>query len=138
MALYSGGITDILISSGVSILSWLALRIVTQTKLDDFLAICSPLMGKDELDQGEKLGSEEYDRIYRLVTLSDQRSSKDHFDRTLMAIFLFQCLRATGYFEQHQSQDAQSITEQEVLIGTLILRHLQQMQFNAHEIHDFL
>ena len=129
---------DILLSAGVSILSWLSLRIITQTKLEDFLSICSSLIGKDELADGEKLGNAEYDSIYHLVALTDLRTGKDHFNRTLMAIFLFQCLRAVGYFHQHQSQEAQSISEEEVLIGTLILRHLQQMQFNAHEIYDFL
>jgi len=55
-----------------------------------------------------------------------------------MALFLLKCLREGGYFGPNQYDDYLSIGEEEVFIATLLLRHLQLLQFNAHEIHEFL
>lgn len=82
-----------------------------------------------------------YDSIYHLATLSHVRSDKDFFDRTFMALFLFQCLRASGFLptsHHRYDEDALNITEDEIYIASLLLRHLQLLQFNAHEIHEFL
>lgn len=69
------------------------------------------------------------------------RPDKDFFDRTFMALFLFQCLRASGFLptgQQRYEEDALNITEDELFIASLLLRHLQSLQFNAHEIHEFV
>ena len=142
-----GGIIDILVASGVSILSWVALRILTQGKLEYFLDKKAKLEQFEgnfsempHLDE-DNSGSVDYERVYRLATLSHLRKDKDFFDRTFMAIFLFQCLRATGFLPMAQNrhiEDAQNITEEEIFIASLILRHLQLLQFNAHEIHEFV
>jgi hypothetical protein len=57
-----------------------------------------------------------------------------------MALFLFQCLRASGYLQtRHRyEEDSLNITEDEIYFATLILHHLQLLQFNAHEIHEFV
>lgn len=143
-----GGIIDILTASGVSILSWIALRILTQGKLDDFLEKRGRLEQLEDnpseiprLIGGQSEGAVDYERVYQLATLSHLRKDKDFFDRTFMAMFLFQCLRASGYLPMAQDrhvQDPQNITEDELFIATLILRHLQFLQFNAHEIHEFV
>ena len=124
----------------MSVLSWVALRILTQGKYEDFLAKRAQLEqndGHDSLYQPD-----DYRSVYHLATLSNMRSSRDFFDRTVMALFLFQCLRASGYLPSSRSryddEDAQSITEDEIYIASLILRHLQLLQFNAHEIHEFV
>ena len=69
------------------------------------------------------------------------RTDKDFFDRTFMALFLFQCLRASGFlptYKHRYDENDKSITEDEIYIASLILRHLQLLQFNAHEIHYFV
>lgn len=143
----TGGIVDILHASGVSILSWVALRILTQGTLEYFLEKKAKLeqLGEDpgEMPHNSEEKSEtiDYERVFQLATLSHLRKDKDFFDRTFMAIFLFQCLRASGFLPMAQNRhidDAQNITEEEIFIATLILRHLQLLQFNAHEIHEFV
>lgn len=140
--LYKGGIVDILTASGSSILSWIALRILTKGKLEDFL------LTREELEKGDGSSSrvghqqqaDNYSSIYHLATLSHLRSDKDFFDRTFMALFLFQCLRASGFLptRHRYEEDALNITEDEIYIASLLLRHLQLLQFNAHEIHEFV
>ena len=134
-----GGIIDIMIASGSSILSWIALRILTKGKMEDFLE------AREELEKGDgrlccAQKPDNYSNIYHLATLSHLRSDKDFFDRTFMALFLFQCLRASGYLQtRHRSEeDSLNITEDEIYFATLILHHLQLLQFNAHEIHEFV
>lgn len=133
--LLSGGIINILTASGASILAWVALRILTQGRLSDFLNLRSTL--SDSASKVEVYPPEDYRSVYHLVTLSDLRPTKDYFDRTLMALFLFQCLRASGYVT-YQPDDPQSITEEELFVASLLLHHLQLLQFNAHEIHEFM
>lgn len=136
-----GGIVDILTASGVSILSWVALRILTQGKLEDFLSMRGQLDDSNGHVRIPPRQPDDYTSIYHLATLSDMRQDKDFFDRTFMAVFLFQCLRASGFLptaHQRYDEDALDISEDELYIGSLLLRHLQLLQFNAHEIHEFV
>ena len=41
-----------------------------------------------------------------------------------------------AYFDTDKSDG--SISEEEIWIASLLLRHLQLVQFNAHEIHEFI
>lgn len=136
---YECGIVDILTASGSSILSWIALRILTKGKLEDFLA------AREQLEKGDGMRlaqqrADDYSCIYHLATLSHLRSDKDFFDRTFMALFLFQCLRASGFLptRHRYEEDALNITDDEIFVASLLLRHLQLLQFNAHEIHEFV
>jgi hypothetical protein len=138
----AGGIIDYMIASGSSILSWIALRILTKGKMEDFLEAREEL--EKDGDGGRLLASarnpDSYSGIYHLATLSHLRSDKDFFDRTFMALFLFQCLRASGYLQTRfrYEEDSLDITEDEIYFASLLLRHLQLLQFNAHEIHEFV
>lgn len=51
-----------------------------------------------------------------------------------MAIFLFKCLKAGGYFG-HDTVD-EKLPEEEIFIIKLLLRHLQVSQFNSHEVSE--
>ncbi|XP_046652353.1 SET and MYND domain-containing protein 4-like [Daphnia pulicaria] len=139
---YECGIIDYMIASGSSILSWIALRILTKGKMEDFLEAREEL--EKDGDGGRLLASarnpDSYSGIYHLATLSHLRSDKDFFDRTFMALFLFQCLRASGYLQTRfrYEEDSLNITEDEIYFASLLLRHLQLLQFNAHEIHEFV
>ena len=49
------------------------------------------------------------------------------------------CLRLVGYYEEYGLNlfKNQKPTEQEMIIGSMILRNLQVLQFNAYEICEF-
>lgn len=107
---------DLLIGSGMSVLSLAALRTMTQKSVDDV--------------HRNKEG------WYALCTNGSKRSGADFLQRTLMAAFLLRCLQKAGFFKT--SGDAVVPTEQEYQVGELLLHHLQVLQFNAHEIYETL
>lgn len=127
---------DLLIGSGMSILSYGALRLITQNKLEQIL-------------DGYK--NKNKDGINSLCTNANQRKSQDFLQRTLMAAFLLRCLQKSGYFNNDRD-DGKLLTfyhfflwmtfftviptENEYIIGELLLFYLQILQFNAHEIYE--
>nr|XP_018910791.1 PREDICTED: SET and MYND domain-containing protein 4 [Bemisia tabaci] len=120
---------DLMIGAGMSILCFIALRIITQQKLDFFLRV------KDKLKDPKSC---DYAQLYNLVTHSDKRSSEDLFQRTLMSLFLLHILKKSGYFGLEATSFTEKLSATEVFIGSLIIRHLQLLQFNAHEIYEML
>merc|ERR550519_2091326 len=52
-----------------------------------------------------------------------------------MALCLLKILKDTSYFPQKSSADI--FTSDEVFIGSLMMRHMNVLQFNAHEIYEF-
>lgn len=74
---------DLLIGSGMSILSHTALRMITQTELGKCLEIY-----KDRSKE----------KVYSLCTNAKIRPAEDFLQRTLMAAFLLRCLQKGGYF----------------------------------------
>lgn len=77
--------------------------------------------------------SDDYRRVYGLIRHEDKRDDKSYFQNAFMATFLIDLLRAAGYFELDEN-----IEDSATFIGTLILRNLQFLQFNSHEIFDLL
>ncbi|XP_044577673.1 SET and MYND domain-containing protein 4-like isoform X2 [Cotesia glomerata] len=165
----------LLIGSGMSILSMLTLRMVTQVGLQGCLQLFQRVCEKDsavnnvnsekcqsnlsksskrrlrkkKLKESSQQASPDHfsvkseeefnkrenvdDRAYDLVTLDSKRTNLDFFERTLMAIFLVKCLQRVDFLE-NTSQD--SPTGNEVAVAALLLRNLQLLQFNAHEIFE--
>nr|CAD7201939.1 unnamed protein product [Timema douglasi] len=123
---------DLLIGSGMSILCHVALRMVTQAGEQFFLDRRQDLTShsKEILPPSDK-----YLAVHSLVTHADKRKPKEFFQRTLMAVFLLKCLQKSGYFST-PSIDQTCLSEEELLIGSLLLRHLQLLQFNAHEVYE--
>ncbi|KAJ8968518.1 hypothetical protein NQ317_004394 [Molorchus minor] len=111
---------DLLLGSGMSILSHTAFRMITQNNLDRCLEIY-----KDRSKE----------KVYSLCTNASIRQPIDFFQRTLMAAFLLRCLQKSGYF---RATDRNRIlpSEEEYQVGELLLFHLQMLQFNAHEIYE--
>ncbi|XP_076239084.1 protein-lysine N-methyltransferase SMYD4 [Calliopsis andreniformis] len=178
---YECKILALMIGSGMSVLSTLALRMATQNGLGKCLKICQALSQRKvnkneeimeafpgteaeteaklsksakrrmrrkklrESKYGETLDSEklqgnlEEDRIdlraYELVTHEKQRTDIDFLERSLMAAFLLKCLQIVGFFE-NPSKDNEPPSEQEIAVGSLLLKHLQVLQFNAHEFFE--
>ncbi|PSN41945.1 hypothetical protein C0J52_06418 [Blattella germanica] len=141
---------DLLVGSGMSILCHLALRMITQNSLQHFKDIKDSLQ-ESFMEFSSKPGyyfinfiirmilsiysTGSYASIYNLVTHADRRPAEDFLHRTLMALFLLRCLQDTDFFPDN-SKSSDSLNQDEIYIGSLLLRHLQLLQFNAHEIFE--
>ena len=69
-----------------------------------------------------------------LVGLHEQRWPEDLLTRSAMALVLLGILRASGYFGIAKiSTSADTYTNNELFIGSLLLRHLQVLLFNMPE-----
>lgn len=91
------GVLDVFIGSGMSMLSWLAVRMLTQRGGSaDFLRWRQTLESTST-DVSNDAEAEAYRRVYGLVTLETSRSPAEFFDRTVVAIFLLKCLRTSGF-----------------------------------------
>ncbi|XP_049884913.1 SET and MYND domain-containing protein 4 [Pectinophora gossypiella] len=178
---------DLFIGSGMSILSHIALRMVTQAGLETTLSIHSKYISNDiktvegtvlndiegvtkkskmknrkerlnrskkGLKMNEKNSNEEEldgkgedkvnlvenlelkaSQIYSLCTHTDQRSGEDCLKRIVMGMFLTECLKKSGYF---QSCDPDNLEKAERAVCETLVRNLQLLQFNAHEIYETL
>jgi len=74
-----------------------------------------------------------YVRFLRLVGHGARRQTKDHLSRTLMAVFLLKCLKASDAFWSPELSARQELT-----VGEALLAHLAILQFNAHEVFETL
>ena len=68
------------------------------------------------------------------MTHYSERKVADIFHRSLFSIFLLRCLQSQGYFP---NPPGDTLTEEETLIGTLLMHFLEVLQFNAHEVAQF-
>ena len=76
-----------------------------------------------------------YLNLFNLVGLDSERSVEDQFNRAMMSLCLLKILKATNYFPQKSDPD--TFTSDEIFIGSLFMRHMNVLQFNAHEIYEF-
>lgn len=81
----------------------MALRMITQKPLAFFLEIKNKLEEKPGINN-RKYKSSDYLSAYHLVRHEDQRQRNDFFERTVMAIFLLNCLKKTNYFENSKGK----------------------------------
>ncbi|XP_068979618.1 SET and MYND domain-containing protein DDB_G0273589 isoform X4 [Bombus flavifrons] len=175
---YECKVLALLIGSGMSVLSMLALRMTTQSGLSGCIEICRALSSNEkeqvarsctqaqaklsksakrrsrrkklrdsrreqpaeEVPRGterEKLveGDAVDLRVYDLVTHEKHRTAKDFFERSLMAAFLLKCLQRVGFFET-VTRDGETPNDREIAVAGLLLKHLQLLQFNAHEVFE--
>ncbi|XP_063881235.1 SET and MYND domain-containing protein 4-like isoform X2 [Scylla paramamosain] len=130
---------DLMIGSGVSLNVSLALRVAAQHDLLFFQKL------QDRLSQPAVLPSttsphrpEDYLSFYHMAGLEEHRSGRDFFHRALIAAFLLKILQRAHYFGKWDDEGPpdKPLTEDEALLGRLLLRHLQVSQFNAHELHS--
>ncbi|XP_026741665.1 SET and MYND domain-containing protein 4 [Trichoplusia ni] len=176
---------DLFIGSGMSVLSHIAIRMVTQAGLDASLqlhskyvangiktvegAVLNDIEGvtkkskiksrKERLNRSKKgiksfteknFKEEEEDvkeekmnfeeklelkasQVYSLCAHSEQRKGDDYLKRIVMAMFLTECLKKAGFFK---NCDRENLSNAHRSICELIVRNLQILQFNAHEIYE--
>lgn len=108
---------DLLVGSGMSVLCYLALRLITQSGSPAEAVRC-----------GRQL-------IVDLCTHSDRRQPDDYLQRCTMSAFLLRILQKSEFFGRRTSDDATpSSVEMEVCV--VLCGLLQVLQFNAHEIYE--
>lgn len=138
---YECHILPLIWKSGCSITCHIALRMITQHAKDYFKDLTF------ETPKGP-YKTEDYRNIYNLVAHEDKRAKQDFIHRTEMTAFLVKLLEVSGYFEGKprskpvEIDDIKSMAVDEkykdevALIGGLILKNLQVLQFNAHEVFE--
>lgn len=141
---YECHILPLLWKSGCSITCHIALRMITQNKKEYFTNIAKEL---DTKPTGT-YKTEDYRNIYHLVAHEDKRTKQDFLHRTQMTAFLVKLLEISGYFEGKPRDTPVALEELKsmsvddkykddvALIGGLLLKNLQVLQFNAHEVFE--
>jgi len=138
---YECKVIDLLLSSGMSIICFLALRTVTQRGLQWFkdnkemfdLKKHDKTSGQSK-EQKEVYESGDYKNYFNLVSHHDERKTNDMFHRAMFSVFLLRCLQTQGFFTQPPQELA---SDDEILIGTVLFHFLEVLQFNAHEVAQF-
>ena len=80
--------------------------------------------------------SADYRTIYTLVTNAKQRGVGDLFKRGLMAAYMLKILELTPFFFNGGADPRNVKLQDKVLIGGILLTHLQNLPCNAHEISE--
>jgi hypothetical protein len=128
---------------GISHMEHLALRIVLNAKYDYLKSIEKELLefeseyeatGKQyEINSAKTYESNDYKNLFHLVTHSNKRVSSDLVRRCMVAGLFTKLLVKTKFFGNEANEDSDEF----YFIGGLILRHLQSISCNAHEINEF-
>lgn len=141
---YECQILPLLWKSGCSVTCHIALRMITQNSKEYFTKIYNDL---DDKSTGV-YKTKDYKNIYNLVSHEDKRTKQDLLHRSQMTIFLVKLLELSGYFDgkpREKPINIKEITTMSVnenyakdvaLFGSLILKNLQVLQFNAHEVFE--
>ena len=99
----------------------------------DKYQFCFRLVGFNEENTYD---TADYRTVYTLVTNSKQRGVGDLFKRALMACYLLKILEMTPFFYNGGSDPHNVKLFDKVAMGAVLLRHLQNLPCNAHEITE--
>jgi len=78
----------------------------------------------------------DYRTIYTLVGNTKQRGVGDLFKRGLMAAFMLKMLELTPFFFNGGADPRNVQLQDKVLVGGILLTHLQNLPCNAHELSE--
>lgn len=127
---------EVLIGLGCSQISRLALRMLSIkpfhyfSNLKERLTSSTNIVGSNEDD---------YLKVFNLVGLREKRWPEENLIRCALALVLLSILRASGYFEIKKcSTSGDSFSPNELFFGSLLLKNLQILQFNAHEVYEMM
>lgn len=141
---YECHILPLIWKSGCSITCQIALRMITQNNKEYFTSIYKDL---EEKPTGP-YKTNDYRNIFHLVSHEEKRTKQDILHRTEMTTFLVKLLELSGYFTGNTRTKPVEIgeiktmsiddkyKEDVALFGSLILKNLQILQFNAHEVFE--
>ncbi|XP_068146195.1 SET and MYND domain-containing protein 4 [Drosophila tropicalis] len=128
---YECGILPSIWRSGASINNHIALRIFASKPWSYFKDL-KPLIDVElPVEKLISLPKDDFRRVAQLERHQSERQPSNFFQHVLMARFLAKCLRASNYLgsAEPQKEDVQALT-------SLILRSLQFIQFNTHEVAE--
>ncbi|CAK1548167.1 unnamed protein product [Leptosia nina] len=141
---YECPILPLIWKSGCSITCHIALRMITQRSKNYFKELSKDL---DKKPSGQ-YNSNDYKNIYNLISHEERRSKQDFLHRSQMVVFLVKLLELSGYFDckpRDKPIDIEEIKTMGVaeerrddveLFGGLLLKNIQVLQFNAHEVFE--
>ena len=115
---------------GCSLIARLALRMLTQKSYNYFANLRKSL--SDVQLEKEVCNSDSYIQVYNLVDNNDQRWPEDDLWRGIMALILMKVLKKCEFLPENANKG------EEFFVASLLLRHLQILQFNAHEVYEVL
>ncbi|KDR23054.1 SET and MYND domain-containing protein 4-like isoform X2 [Zootermopsis nevadensis] len=134
---------DILQKLKIGNMSFLALRIVILVcKCQDIQSLITSLEDEGKcidrnrgFNNNGTYSSSDYSAIYWLVGNTEKREVGDLFRRAVTAACILNCLETmTDLFSVDTSSSPPDITNYKLLVGGLLLRHLQNLPCNAHEV----
>lgn len=136
---YECKLVDLFLSSGMSIICFLAYRTISQKSVSWFRENSQLFTDHDKTsgqtkEQTEVYQSGDYRNYFNLVNHHGKRPTGDIFHRAMFSVYLLRCLQSQGYFADSPGDN---LSEDEVLIGTLLMHFLEVLQFNAHEVAQF-
>lgn len=83
--------------------------------------------------------SHDYRRVYSMVRHEKERPTYSFLQYSFMSTFLVKFLEANKYFDSdNRGTNEDALEQDKIFIGSLILRNLQILQFNSHEVFDLL
>ncbi|XP_023318998.1 uncharacterized protein LOC111694578 [Trichogramma pretiosum] len=133
---YECAVMAFLIGVGLSSICQLALRLITKIGLNNCLKIYHHLTKGGFDDECQDIL-----KLHNLETNKNQRTTDDLQERALVTIFMLECLKKTTFFtssEIYFSSNPNFKKDCELIIGVLLLKNLQFLQFNAFEIYDYI
>lgn len=128
----------------LGILGFLALRIIIKVckggNLDSLLKSVEGEGRQSDKNKGFNnngtYSSSDYRPIYWLVGNTEKRSVADLFKRAVIAACILNCLETmTDFFPTDATSPSES-SHQKLVVGGLLLRHMQNLPCNAHEVSD--
>jgi len=140
---------DLILDSTLGKMAMLSMRILTSSGKIYLDYIIQKLAEEEEGRKGlqdsnrrlafneeEVYDAADYRTIYSLVTNARQRGVGDLFKRALMALYLLRILEATPFFYNGGSDPRNVKLADKVAMGAVLLRHLQNLPCNAHEVSE--
>lgn len=115
------------------------MRLISQRPLSYFRSIRDQLTDTLSIEEINKLPSHDYRRVHSLVCHEKERPVYNFLQYAFMATFLVKLLEANHYFDSDISGKTGDLCEDDkTFAGGLLLRNLQVLQFNSHEVFDLL
>ncbi|KAB7506023.1 SET and MYND domain-containing protein 4 [Armadillidium nasatum] len=102
-------------------------------KIDTRLPDSDPLHMEFKFNSREKYHTDDYLTTYKLVTNAQKRLSFDLFLKSIIAVYIMQCLKVVDFFKGDDVS-----YDDEIFIASLVLRHLQSSLCNSVSITEYL
>ena len=140
---------NLILDAGVGKNAMLSMRILTSSGKIYLEYVINKLREESEARKGRAdatrmLGFNEdgiydpadYRTIHTLIANSKHRGVGDLFKRSLMALYLLRVLEMTPFFYNGGSDPRNVALKDKVMMGAVVLKHLQNLPCNAHELSE--